>query len=408
MTPRAAFFTDSFHEVNGVALTSRSLHEFARRRQYPFLSIHYGSKAKVEQEGSFRTAEFERSRWRLGLERDLSFDLLCWRNLSEELRLLREFKPDVIHATGPGDTGLPAAWLAHRLGVPLVLSWHTNVHEYAGRRLRKMLRGWPGSLAERIDRAGEEFALTLTARFYQLARVLLAPSPELCTLLHERTGRPVRLMTRGSDPARFDPALRTRPVDSDEVVIGFVGRLSPEKNVRLLVRVEDALDQVMPGRYSFLIVGDGSERAWLQARLRRARFAGVLHGSELARAYADMDLFAFPSETDTYGNVVVEAMASGIPVVVTARGGPRFLVQPGETGLIGDGDDAFVDQVVRLALDGGLRQAMRRPARAFAESQSWDRVFEGVYAAYEEAVAGRTLAVERVGGAGRAALAEKI
>jgi glycosyltransferase involved in cell wall biosynthesis len=402
-----AFFTDSFHEVNGVALTSRSLHEFARRRQYPFLSIHYGAQVRVEKQGAFWIAEYERSTWRLGLERDLSFDLVCWRNLAAMLKLLREFEPDVIHATGPGDTGLLAAWLAHRLGVPLVLSWHTNVHEYAGRRLRRMMQGWPGSLAERLDDWGERGALALTARFYQLGRVLLAPSPELCTLLHERTGRPVRLMTRGSDPAQFDPSLRRRAADASEVIIGFVGRLSPEKNVRLLARVEEALERAMPDRFSFLIVGDGSERAWLESRLRRARFTGVLRGGELARAYADMDLFVFPSETDTYGNVVVEAMASGVPVVVTGRGGPRFLVRPGETGLIGESEDAFVGQVVRLGLDGELRRRMRRPARAFAESQSWDRVFEGVYAAYGEAVLGRSAEPKRAGSAGRAAVAEE-
>ncbi|WP_228486649.1 glycosyltransferase [Paludibaculum fermentans] len=408
MIPRVAFFTDSFHEVNGVALTSRSLHEFARRRQYPFLSIHYGAKAALEKQGEFWIAEYERSRWRLGLERDLSFDLLCWRNLPAVLKLLREFEPDVIHATGPGDMGLPAAWLAHRLGVPLVLSWHTNVHEYAGRRLRRMLQGWPGSLAGRVDELGERAALALTARFYQLARVLLAPSPELCTLLHERTGRPVRLMRRGSNPETFHPSLRARPVEADEVLIGFVGRLSPEKNVRLLAALEEALERVMPGRYSFLIVGDGSERAWLESRLRRARFTGVLRGPELARAYADMDLFVFPSETDTYGNVVVEAMASGVPVVVTGRGGPRFLVRPGETGLIGATREAFVEQVVRLALDNKLRWGMRQPAREFAESQSWDRVFEGVYAAYGEAVLGQRMAEERLGGGGRSALPEEI
>ncbi|MGJ5815844.1 glycosyltransferase [Paludibaculum fermentans] len=403
MIPRAAFFTDSFHEVNGVALTSRSLHEVARRRQYPFLSIHYGVKTRVEKQSEFWMAEYERSAWRLDLERDLSFDLLCWRNVSSMLKLLREFEPDVIHATGPGDMGLPAAWLAHQLRVPLVLSWHTNVHEYAGLRLRRLLQPFPHLVAGCVDEWGERASLRLAARFYQLAQVLLAPSPELCTLLHEQTGRPVRLMTRGSDPERFDPALRTRPADADEVVIGFVGRLSPEKNVRLLAQVEAVLERAMPGRYSFLIVGDGSERAWLESRLRRARFTGVLRGVELARAYADMDLFAFPSETDTYGNVVVEAMASGVPVVVTGRGGPRFLVRPGETGLIGEGEDAFIEQVVRLALDSEQRRAMRRPAREFAESQSWDRVFDGVYTAYGEALVARRKAEERV----RAAVAEE-
>lgn len=386
MTPRVAFFTDSFHEVNGVALTSRSLHDFARRRGYPFLSIHFAERASVTRDGEFWNAEFQRSRLRLGLERDLSFDLLCPRHTRAMTELLTAFRPDVIHATGPGDTGMLAAVLAHRLRIPFVLSWHTNLHEYAGRRLRRLLHRLPGGVVDRLDAWGERSALALTCRFYQLARVLLAPSPELCDLLHQRTGRPVRLMTRGSDTVRFHPALRRRPVDDAEVVFGFVGRLSPEKNVRLLAKVEEALARAVPGRYSFLIVGDGSERPWLQAHLRRARFTGVLQGAALAEAYANMDTFLFPSETDTYGNVVVEAMASGVPAVVTGRGGPRFLVQPGVTGFIGGTPAEFVRHAVRLAEDDTLRRSMHGPARAFAESQSWDRVFEGVYAAYGEAL----------------------
>ncbi|WP_321471866.1 glycosyltransferase [uncultured Paludibaculum sp.] len=408
MIPRVAFFTDSFHEVNGVALTSRSLHEFARRRAYPFLSVHFAPSASFTRDGEFWTAEFARSAWRLGLERDLSFDLLCPRHKQRMAELLREFEPDVIHATGPGDAGMLAAWLAYDLKVPLVLSWHTNVHEYAGRRLRRMLRGVPAGLVNHADVWGERAALSLSCRFYQLARVLLAPTPELCTLLHQRTGRPVRLMTRGSDTVGFGPSFRVRRDDDGQVVLGFVGRLSPEKNVRLLARVEDALERVMPGRYSFLIVGDGSERAWLEARLRRATFTGILRGQALAQAYADMDVFVFPSETDTYGNVVVEAMASGVPAVVTGRGGPKFLVRPGETGLIGHGAEEFIEQVMRLAGEDALRRTMRSAARSFAESQSWDRVFEGVYAAYGEALQGATVEERSVRGPGPAAVFDEI
>lgn len=385
MIPRVAFFTDSFHEVNGVALTSRSLHQFAQRRGYPFLSIHYAAQPSLQKEGEFWTAEFQRGPLRLGLERDLSFDLLCPRYLHAMAELLRDFRPDVIHATGPGDTGLLAAWLAHRLRIPFVLSWHTNVHEYAGRRLRRLLHHLPPPLLDRLDHWGECSALALTTRFYQLARVLLAPSPELCDLLHLRTGRPVRRMIRGSDTQSFHPALRRRLADDVHTVLGFVGRLSPEKNVRLLAQVETALEQAAPGRFSFLIIGDGSQRPWLQSNLRHAECPGVLKGEALARAYADMDIFLFPSETDTYGNVVVEAMASGVPAVVTASGGPKFLVQPGVTGLIGRTPEEFVQHVVRLVRDTALRESMRGPARQFAESQSWDRVFEGVYAAYGEA-----------------------
>ena len=112
----------------------------------------------------------------------------------------------------------------------------------------------------------------------------------------------------------------------------------------------------------------------------------MLRGNDLARAYANMDLFVFPSHTDTFGNVVLEALASGVPAVVTPDGGPRYIVKDGETGLIAT-DDEFSDAVARLMLDRPLHAQMRSAARLYALSASWDAVFEGVYSTYDEVLA---------------------
>ena len=117
--------------------------------------------------------------------------------------------------------------------------------------------------------------------------------------------------------------------------------------------------------------------------MRQADFSGVLMGESLARAYANMDSFAFPSRTDTYGNVVLEALASGVPAVVTDAGGPRFIVREGETGFVAHNDEQFVASVRRLAADPAQLPAMRAAARAHALTASWDAVFESVYSAYE-------------------------
>ena len=133
---------------------------------------------------------------------------------------------------------------------------------------------------------------------------------------------------------------------------------------------------------AFLIVGHGAQEPWLRERLPRAEFAGVLKGEALATAYANMDLFVFPSHTDTFGNVVLEALASGVPAIVTPDGGPCTIVRDNVTGRIVT--DAEFSSAIAAIVDDPIRhREMRRSARTYAITASWDSVFEGVYAAYE-------------------------
>jgi glycosyltransferase involved in cell wall biosynthesis len=377
-----AFFTDSFHEVNGVALTSRQFEDFARRRELPFLSVHAGPRTHTETIGSVTRCEIQRSKAAFNVEAtsDLAFDPLIARNRTTLLYQLGKFRPDVVHVTGPGDFGMLGAWLAAKAQVPLAASWHTNVHEYAGRRLEKLLGFLPGKQLSAVSAMAERHALAGAARFYKIARLLFAPNKELIELLQAATGKPCFLMQRGVDSAHFHPAKRsagTRPF-----TIGYVGRLSVEKNVRFLAEIERTLAAAGRSEYRFLIVGSGGEQEWLHANLRNAEFPGVLKGEDLARAYADMDVFAFPSCTDTFGNVVLEALSSGVAVIVTNRGGPKFLVQSGVTGYVAQDDAEFVRRILEL-LDARERlRQMKSAAREYACSMAWDRVFERVYEAY--------------------------
>src|ERR1700721_1301398 len=152
--------------------------------------------------------------------------------------------------------------------------------------------------------------------------------------LEEMTQRPCSLMPAGVDANLFHPAKRNRRADDRDQVLGFVGRLSVEKNIAGLVQVQDELEQMGHQSFRFLIVGHGGDEAWLRERLRRAEFTGVLRGEALSEAYANMDLFVFPSHTDTFGNVVLEALASGVPAIVTPDGGPKTIVRDGQTGRV--------------------------------------------------------------------------
>ena len=311
---RVAYFPDSFHEINGVAHTSRQFEAFAQRRDLPFLSVRAGDRSQPYVCSS-RVASLELKRGFLSfaLEKDLRIDLGFLRHLPLITRTVRDFKPDVIHITGPSELGFIGAFLALWLRIPLVASWHTNVHEYAAKRSSWFLRFLPVGQSTTAAMHIKQLTLAVTARFYKRARIHFAPNVELCRLLERKTGRPCRLMPRGVDTELFSPDRRDRREDDGQFVLGFVGRLSVEKNVALLKRVGEQLNVAGLTNYRFLIIGHGAEEAWLRENIAKADLPGVLRGEDLSRAYANMDLFVFPSHTDTFGNVVLEALASGVP-----------------------------------------------------------------------------------------------
>ena len=392
--PRVAYFPDSFHEVNGVAHTSRHFEAFARRRNLPFLCVRAGDRTQaILEDGNIWTLELSRGFLSFALEKDLRFDPAFLRHIPLIGEVLERFKPDLIHITGPSEVGMLGAGLAHHLNLPLAASWHTNVHEYAARRSDRFLRLLPKRHSAATGQTIEDLAMAAAAKFYSVARVLFAPNPELCALLERMTGRPCHLMPRGVDAELFHPDKRRRDPQDRDQLLGFVGRLSIEKNVTLLAQVQEELERMGHRSFRFLIVGHGAEEQWLRERMPRAEIPGVLKGEALSQAYANMDLFVFPSHTDTFGNVVLEAMASGVPAIVSPDGGPKTIVRDGVTGRIVP-DDGFAAAVAEVLSNPEKHAAMRLAARAHALTMSWDAVFEGVYAAYsglmtlEDAAAG--------------------
>lgn len=381
--PRVAYFPDSFHEVNGVAHTSRHFEAFARRRNLPFLCVRAGDRQQAfVEERNLQTLELPRGFLSFALEKDLRLDPAFPRHIPQVWEVLQRFRPDIIHITGPSEVGVVGACLAYQLKVPLAASWHTNVHEYAARRSNWFLRMLPSGPSAVTGQKIEEIALATIGWFYTWAQVLFAPNPELCSLLERTTHRACHLMPRGVDAELFTPAKRRRSSNDREVVLGYVGRLSVEKNVVLLARIQHQLEALGHTNFRFKIVGHGSEETYLHERLPGAEFTGVLKGEALAAAYADMDIFVFPSHTDTFGNVVLEALASGVPAVVTPDGGPCTIVRNGITGSIAS-DDGFAKSIAAIIATPDKHKQMRNSSRQYALTASWDSVFEGLYAAYE-------------------------
>jgi len=377
---RVALFADCFSEANGVATLSQQFTTFARCRHIPFLCVHSGPRTQTTCESTCTTVQIKRGPAAFPLDHDLSCDPFLSRYKNWVTSQVRPFQPDLVHITGPGDIGILGLWVAHTLRVPLVASWHTNLHEYAGRRLNKLFSFLPDSWRQRVCATAEEQSLRACMRFYGLARFLLAPNRTMVHLLHERTGKPAFLMSHGVDTEAYSPRRRCRRDRS--FCIGYVGRLTPEKNVRLFVDLERSLLAQGERNFRFTLIGEGNERDWLSKNLAFGETPGILRGEALAEAFANMDVFVFPSRTDTFGLVLLEAMASGVPVVASPETGARVGVRHGVTGFHAPDLQAFTDCVRQLMGSEPLRQRFGTAAMTFAFDRGWDGAFEQLYRTY--------------------------
>ncbi len=379
---RVAFFPDSYLEVNGVAMTSKRLTGFARKKGYPFLCVYAGKKTEVTQDESITYVSLKRSPLSFRMDEDLKYDPLFQRHVGLVRRELEKFRPDVFHITGLNDVSIIGAYLSWKMKIAMLGSWHTNLHEYAARRLRKMFAFLPAKQLNSFTDFLERKILDGAKLYYKMPQIILAPNQELIEMLEKGTGRQAKLMIRGVDTELFSPVKRT--VNDNILRFGFVGRLRAEKNVRLLADLEKELLKAGKKNFKFLIIGEGSERSWLEQNMQKAEFTGFLQGEQLSEAYANMDVFAFPSETETFGNVPQEAMASGVPAIVSDKGGPKYIVKHGETGFIAKDLAEFVKYSLELMDNPEKLAKMKQFSLEFARSRSWDAVFEGVYQAYNE------------------------
>lgn len=379
---RVALFPDSFDEVNGVANTCRNFVAYAHRIESPMLLVCASDNTGITRDGSVTSLGLKRGSLSFALDKDLRFDLALFRYYRIVVDTLRDFKPDVVHITGPSDIGMLGAAAAHELGIPVAASWHTNLHEYAALRSDRVLPQWiSGTRRTKLLKTIESVSFRLTAYYFRLGQFHFAPNQELITKLHGATHKPCSLMERGVDLSMFNPTRRDRGEDS-QFVIGYVGRLTAEKKVRNFAQLARAVKAAGYHHAKFVFVGQGGEEQWLREHVPDAEMTGVLRGEALGRAYANMNLFAFYSETDTFGNVVLEALASGVPAVVTDKGGPKFIVEHERSGFICTSNEEFTASVLRLISSNSLQRDMAVAARQRAERASWDKVFDSVYETY--------------------------
>ncbi|QTD97262.1 glycosyltransferase family 4 protein [Streptomyces cyanogenus] len=287
-------------------------------------------------------------------------------------------RPDVVHLAGPFVLGVRGMAAAARLGVPAVAVYQTDLAGYA--------RTYMG--------AGEAAAWRRIRSVHAAADRTLAPSSAALSDLEEHGVPRVRLWPRGVDTVRFQPrhrdeALRRALAPNGELIVGYVGRLAPEKHVELLSGVCGLAG------VRVVVVGDGPSQAHLTEALPGAVFLGRRTGDDLARIFASLDLFVHTGPFETFCQTVQEAMASGVPVVAPAAGGPLDLVDHGRTGLLVPPRDAgAVEAAVRaLAADPVRRAAYGASARATVEGRTWAAVGDQLLSHYEDVLAARRTAV---------------
>ncbi|MBX9642816.1 MAG: glycosyltransferase family 1 protein [Novosphingobium sp.] len=290
-------------------------------------------------------------------------------------RDLEAFNPNVVHVSAPDAGCHRAVTWARRRGLPVLASVHTRFETY----FRYYNMAW-----------FEPVAVAILRRFYRRCDALVAPSESFAQVLRDqRMNYDIDIWSRGVDREIFNPGLRSMEwrrslgIADDEVVIGFHSRLVMEKGLDVFSDTIDALRR-SGVVHRTLIVGDGPARGWLEARLPDAVFAGFMGSTDLGKAVASMDVLFFPSTTETFGNVSLEAMACGLPVVAAAATGSQNLVDQGKSGrLIRPGAVHQFAEALRLYVeDTKLRAAHGKAGAKRAEAFSWDQINQVVADTY--------------------------
>ncbi|HRE80524.1 MAG TPA: glycosyltransferase family 1 protein [Opitutaceae bacterium] len=278
-------------------------------------------------------------------------------------------RPDVVHVATEGPLGWSALRAASRLEIPLSSSFHTNFHEYSQHYgARWMTRP----------------ALAYLRWFHNRTRITLSPTRELNDALEKDGFRGVRLLARGVDTDHFTPRKRDETLrqrwgaGERDLVVFHVSRLAAEKNYPLLLKAWNLLRAAQP-RAHFVLAGDGPLRKSLERQYPWVRFTGFLSREDLAKSYASADLFLFASLTETFGNVVTEAMASGLPVLAFDYAAPMRFIRSNENGVTVPcgAEDAFLQAARHLGTHDLIRRRLGRAARLTAETIPWGPVVDG-------------------------------
>ncbi|MEH7331642.1 glycosyltransferase family 1 protein [Neobacillus drentensis] len=359
---RIAIFTDTFHpDINGVARTLKHFTNYLDEQ-----NITYKVFAPDSRSNEYISANIRRFK-------SFSFFLypecrLAFPNLFRIKTELEDFSPDIIHVATPFNMGLCGVYLAKKLNIPLVGSYHTDFDYY--------LRFYDLQFLSK-------FVWKYMKWFHKPFKKLFVPSNETLTQLKRHGFTKLEIWPGGVDCQLFHPYYEKQTIREEwgitkKYLLTYVGRIAPEKDVKTLLAVAKALPTEMHEQLQWYVVGDGPLREELQKDApSNMTFTGFLTGERLAEIYSASDLFVFPSPTETFGNVVIEALASGTPVITANSGGVKNIIKSGVTGYLCEtGNEAeFVNAILKLLENDNLRSQFGIEGRNYALAQSWEKIF---------------------------------
>jgi len=370
-----AHFTDTFYDINGVALTLQQQVQVALKHNKNYLIMTCHPQAQDEQQG---VCNFKP----IGIHElpDYPEQKIAYPPFLELLQYCYEHNITHIHSATPGPMGLAALAIAHILDLPISATYHTDFPSYA----RYLIE----------DKAMEEWTWKYILWYYAQMEFIYVPSQSTGQELIQKgiPAEKIKGFPRGINIHQFNPNKKNGiftshyPIREQHKLL-YVGRVSKEKNLPLLVDAFRTLIQSGVDSH-LIIVGEGPYRQEMQQAMADlpCTFTGYLSGEELATLYASSDLFVFPSTTDTFGNVVLEAQASGIPVIVTDQGGPQEGIVPGKTGIVvkGGSAESLLTAMQTLITAPEQRQAMGQAARCHMEAHSFENAFMQTWHMYQQ------------------------
>lgn len=371
---KIAIFTDTYlPQVNGVAKTLGRLNDFLKSKDIPCLIFAPevdGKKLSDPNVHTFLSHDFF-----LYPECKLSLP-----NYTKIKQILDEFQPTLIHITTPFPIGLLGLKYALEHQIPAVASYHTNFPQYLEYYRLDFFKG---------------LAWHILRWFHNQFQRNYCPSMETLRLLKRRGINNLEVWSRGVSMESFHPSKRREDwrqqlgIEQNKLLLLYVGRLAPEKDVEVLLNAMHLVNKQLGNLVQLALVGDGPSKEELKAKASdNATFIGYLQGEDLAAAYASADLFVFPSVTETLGNVVLEAMASGLPVIASKAGGIKDNLRHLENGIACKPRNAvsMARAITTLVEDNNLRTNLANQAYQYALTCSWEAVFHKLLESYYEVV----------------------
>ena len=368
---KMAVFSDTFDQTNGVAVTIQHLVKYAEEKNIQLDVFTQGDQESIDSFGSAKVFRFKPA-LPIRFYSDLYFDLILPHK--KMLERVKSEKYDIILSVAIGSFGINAMIIAKRLGIPIAAEYNTDVPKYILPRIKKIFGFLPDFMHRFISLPIEAILRKYIKVYYEKCDLVLTVSNYNKRQLEGLIQRKVKIFSRGVDTENFSPLKRKLDLKRKykATLALYVGRISVDKNIQILIDIFKNREDLR-----LVLVGDGPFKDEMQKKLPSAIFTGPIYDREkLAEIYASCDFFVFPSETETFGQVITEAMSSGLAVIASGKGASHEQIKHNEDGFVYENEKDLKGYIDYLAGNAQAQRKLGRRARVSALNRTWDSVFD--------------------------------